>query len=164
MNQLFSVAGRENILLIDMALLGVMILKLVPALRSKRALFALGLLVCSEAYLFAWLFHSADLTRSTRLIMLFFVVAQPVFFWLLAMHLFDDTFRFRWWHGLAICGKFILASVLVYERKIIDIFSPFSAEDFPRLIPNFFYTLAFVFHALVVILRTDRADLMEPRR
>lgn len=147
-----------------MALMGVMILKVTAYARIHRTLYALGLLICSEAYLIAWAVHDTEIARGLRIAMWLMVVAQPVFFWLFALTLFDDRFRLRWWHAAAIAGKFILAGALVYGRRITDVFSAFSAEDFPRVIPNFFYTLAFVFHAIVVILRTDRADLIEPRR
>lgn len=157
-------ALRESILAIDMALVAVMILKLIPALRSRRALFALGLLVCSGAYLAAWQIHALELPRAARLALLAAVVAQPVFFWLFTNELFDDRFRLRWYHALLIAGKFVLAGALVFNRPIVNIFTTFSPEAFPRLIPNFFYTLGFVAHALAVTLRTDRSDLVEPRR
>ncbi len=141
-----------------------MVLRLVPALQSRKGVFAIGLLVTSIAYLAAWLLHPYELPRGMRLGLLLCVTAQPVFFWLVANELFDDTFQLRWWHGVAIAGKFFLAAILVFDRKIVNIFTHFSAEDFPRLIPNFFYTLAFVFHAVIVVLRTNRSDLVEPRR
>jgi AraC-like DNA-binding protein len=156
--------ARESILPIAMALLAAIILKLLPVLRSRRAAYAMGLLITSEAYLLAWHLHSYELPRELRLAILFAVVAQPVFFWLFSNELFDDRFRFRWWHGLVIGGKFVLAATLLFNRKITDIFGVISAEDYPRLIPNFFYTLGFVFHAVAVILRTNRSDLVEPRR
>lgn len=156
--------NRESVLLVAIALLATIVLRLLPALRSRRALYAMGLLLSSQAYLLAWYLHEYELARGLRLAILFAVVAQPVFFWLLSNELFDDHFRLRWWHGLIIAGKFVLAATLVFNRKITNIFGAISAEEYPRLIPNFFYTLGFVFHAVVVILRTNRSDLVEPRR
>lgn len=155
---------REATLIVDIALLTVLALRLLPMLSQRRAQYTLGLVVCSTAYLTAWLMHDHDVARPLRLVILLGVVAQPVFFWLVCNELFDDRFRLRWWHGLLIAGKFVLAGALVFNRRITDIFSPFPTEYFPRLIPNFFYTLGFVFHALAVVLRTNRADLIEPRR
>lgn len=155
---------REATLIVDIALLTVMALRLLPALAHRRAQYAMGVTVCSAAYFIAWLMHDHDVARPLRVTILLCVIAQPVFFWLMCNELFDDRFRLRWWHALLIAGKFILAAALVFNRKITDIFSVFPTEDFPRLIPNFFYTGAFVFHALAVVLRTNRADLIEPRR
>lgn len=157
-------AARETLLTINLALIGVMILKLFSVLRTKRGLFALGLLMSSAAYLGAWQLHAFPMPRGIRLALLCLVVAQPVFFWLFANDLFDDRFQVRWWHLVLIIGKFILAGALVFNRPIVDIFASFSPEDFPRLMPNFFYTLGFTGHALVVALKTDKADLVEPRR
>lgn len=145
-------------------LLCVMLLRLVTALKTARGFFAFGLVFCSLAYLVSWLLHSAPLPRPARVGLLGLVVAQPVFFWLTANGLFDDRFRFRWWHALAIAGKFAVAGAIAYERPIANVFTGYSAEELPRLMPNFFYTLAFVFHALAVVLRTNRTDLVEPRR
>lgn len=155
---------RESTLIVDIALLVVLFLRLLPTLKLRRAQYTMGLITCSAAYFTAWLMHDHEVVRPLRLAILLGVVAQPVFFWLLCNELFDDRFRLRWWHGLLITGKFALAGALVFNRRITDIFSPFPTEDFPRLIPNFFYTLGFVFHALAVVLSTNRADLVEPRR
>lgn len=155
---------REATLIVDVSLLTVLVLRLLPALRQRRAQYAMGLIVCSAAYFVAWLMHDHDVVRPLRVAILLCVIAQPVFFWLMCNELFDDRFHLRWWHGLLIAGKFVLAGTLVFNRRITDIFSPFPTEDFPRLVPNFFYTLGFVFHALAVVLRTNRADLIEPRR
>ena len=155
---------RETTLIVDIALLAVLMLRLLPSLAQRRAQYAMGLVLCSAAYFVAWLMHDREIVRPLRVAVLLCVIAQPVFFWLMCNELFDDRFRLRWWHALVIAGKFVLAGALVFNRKITDIFSPFPTEDFPRLIPNFFYTLAFVFHALAVVLRTNREDLVEPRR
>lgn len=141
-----------------------MLLRLVPALATRRGFYAFGLIICSMAYLVSWLIHSVPMHRGLRLGLLTLVVAQPVFFWLTANSLFDDRFRLRWWHALAILGKFAVAASLAYGRPIANVFSGYSTEELPRLLPNMFFTLAFVFHALAIILRTNRADLIEPRR
>lgn len=155
---------QSALLIACITLLGVMLLRLLPALRSARGFYAFGLVLCSEAYLLSWLLHNMPEMRGLRLGLLVLVVAQPVFFWLTANSLFDDRFAFRWWHALAIAGKFAVAATIAYGRPMVNVFTGYSAEQLPRLLPNFFYTLAFVFHALAVILRTNRTDLVEPRR
>lgn len=156
--------GRDSLLFTDIILLGIMLLRLMPALKTRRALFAAGLILSSAAYLIAWQAHAHDLPRFVRLTLLFAVVSQPVFFWLFCNELFEDRFVLRWWHGLFIAGKFALAGALIFGKPIVNTFTHFAAEDFPRLIPNFFYSLAFVVHALAVIVRTNRTDLVEKRR
>lgn len=156
--------ARDTVLFVNITLLGVMFLRLLPVLKTRRAFFAAGLIFSSAAYLVAWQLNAQELPRYARLALLFFVVAQPIFFWLFCNELFEDRFELRWWHGVFIAGKFILSGALVFGRPIINIFTNFSAEDYPRLIPNFFYTLGFVVHALAVIVRTNRSDLVEKRR
>lgn len=153
-----------TLLIAAITLLCVNLLRLMPALNTSRGFYAFGLVACSQAYLVSWALHGSPLERPVKLGLLALVVAQPVFFWLTANSLFDDRFRFRWWHAAAIAGKFIVAGAIAYKRPIANVFGGFSAEELPRLLPNFFYTLAFVFHALAVILRTNRTDLVEPRR
>lgn len=155
---------RQSLLLVNFSLLLVLLLKLLPAWRRKRTLFAMGLILCSQAYLVSWYIQGYDISRIFRISIFALVIAQPVFFWLLANDIFDDGFRLRWWHLLIIGGKFVLAGLLWYGRPLAEIFSEIPAADIPRLIPNFFYSLGFVFHATVVILRTGNADLVESRR
>lgn len=156
--------SRDSLLFTDIILLGIMLLRLLPALKTRRAFFAAGLIVSSAAYLLAWQAHALELPRYTRLALLFVVISQPVFFWLFCNQLFEDRFVLRWWHAVFIAGKFALAGALIFGKPIVNTFSQFAAEDFPRLIPNFFYSLAFVVHALAVIVRTNRSDLVEKRR
>jgi AraC-like DNA-binding protein len=153
-----------TLLFASITLLTVMLLRLAPALITARGLYAFGLVLCSQAYLVSWVFNSSEMPRSIRVSLLALVVAQPVFFWLTANSLFEDRFRLKWWHALAIAGKFVVAGFIAYNRPLTNVFAAYSAEELPRLLPNFFYTLAFVFHALAVVLRTNRNDLVEPRR
>jgi AraC-like DNA-binding protein len=156
--------NSTTIILLDICLLGVLFLRLLPTLRNRRSWFAAGLLLSSCAYLVAWYLHVSEMPRGLRMGLLLLVTSQPIFFWLLAMELFDDRFQFRWWHGIAILGKFALAGSLAFGRPISNIFSEIATVDYPRMIPNFFYSLAFVVHAMAIILRTNRGDLVEPRR
>jgi len=155
---------KQTLLIACITLLCVILLRLLAALRSARGFYTFSLVLCSQAYLLSWLLQSAPEMRAFRLGLLVLVVAQPVFFWLTANSLFDDHFTFRWWHAVAIGGKFAVAAAIAYGGPVVNIFTGYSAEQLPRLLPNFFYTLAFVFHALAVILRTNRTDLVEPRR
>lgn len=155
---------QPTLLIASITLLTVVLLRLVPSLPTARGGYAFGLVLCSQAYLVSWLLNSSPMPRALRITLLALIVAQPVFFWLTANVLFEDRFRLRWWHILAIAGKFIVAGCIAYDRPLTNVFAGYSAEELPRLLPNFFYTLAFVFHALAVVLRTNRNDLVEPRR
>ncbi|GAB4424733.1 MAG: helix-turn-helix domain-containing protein [Turneriella sp.] len=152
------------LLVANMALLSALALRLVPALKTRRGWFAMGLITSSMAYFVNWYLSDAEMHRALRSALLVFVVGQPVFFWLTANTLFDDQFRLRSWHYLLIAGKFILAAILSAGRPIPNIFRPVDPAELPRILPNFFYTLAFVFHAMATLLRTNRSDLVEPRR
>jgi len=155
---------QQILLTSNIALLTALALRLIPALKTRRGWYAMGLISSSIAYFVSWYLSDAVIDRPVRAALLFFVIGQPVFFWLTANALFDDRFRLRWWHYLLIAGKFILAALLSVGKPIPNIFRPFDPADLPRILPNFFYTLAFVFHAMATILRTNRSDLVEPRR
>lgn len=155
---------QHILLTANITLLTALALRLIPALKSRRGWYALGLTLSSIAYFISWYLSQEDIARSIRASLLALVIAQPVFFWLTASALFDDRFRLRWWHYLLIAGKFVLAGLLTAGRPIPNVFRAYDPADLPRILPNFFYTLAFVFHALATILRTNRSDLVEPRR
>lgn len=155
---------QQILLVANISLLIALALRLLPALKTRRGWFAMGLITSSIAYFISWYLSYEVLPRGLRAALLAFVIAQPIFFWLTANALFDDRFRLRWWHYLLMAGKFILAGVLSAGRPIPNIFHAYDPADLPRILPNFFYTLGFVFHALATILRTNRNDLVEPRR
>lgn len=148
----------------NITLLIALALRLIPALKTRHGWYAMGLIASSIAYFVSWYVSDVAIDWPLRTALLFFVIGQPVFFWLTANALFDDRFRLTWWHYLFIAGKFILAALLSLGKPIPNIFRSYDPADLPRILPNFFYTLAFVFHAMATVVRTQRSDLVEPRR
>lgn len=155
---------QRTIILLNICLLGVLALRLCSAWQGKKSLYALGLLVTSMAYLAAWYSSGQLIPLLARAFLYLAITMQPVFFWLLAMEFFDDRFALRWYHYVAIASKPALAFGLMYGQPQPDLFTAGASIDYPRLLPNFFVTLAFVIHAMAVILRTGAQDLVERRR
>ena len=155
---------QRELLAASSALVLALALRLLRAWRNRRAWYAIGFAITSMSYLIAWATHELPLARSVKVLLMTLLVAQPVFFWLTASALFDDSFVLRWWHGVWIAGKFLVAYGLFAGQPIPDMFIHLTNPELPRLLPNAFYSLSFVFMGFAAILRTQKQDLSEPRR
>lgn len=173
----FLHALLPGLLWMDIALLAAIAgIFLIASMRTSkkdlRPLFGFSFLITTEIYLIYWLLHyiaPSELLASSAVQLVFGagILLLPYCFWMFSLSVFDDEFRPGRLHLAVLLGRFLLVAVTLPgrlpEHPFLFLESSGKSDDLLYLFPNILYSLALIFHSLLVAHRGQRDDLVELR-
>jgi AraC-like DNA-binding protein len=83
---------------------------------------------------------------------------------MLTLSLFRDSFRPGWIHLNMLILKFLVTLIPLWNHPDLDLFESYGPEVVPALLPGMLFSLALIFHSMIVAFEQRESDLVESRR
>jgi AraC-like DNA-binding protein len=155
----------EHLLWINAGFLLTLTLIALRHIRHPQGFWGFLFFLDSFIYVSYWIIASniQDIT-TLRFTMIIPAIAIAYLFWIFSLSLFRDSFKFGKFHLIIIILKFPVSIVPLLKHKDLNLFGSYGPGVVPALLPGMLFSLALVFHSMLIALEHREDDLVEGRR